>query len=199
MYRRKNHSHYQNANLYPYNATNKDVVWESSNESVATVDEKGTITVIKEGKTIKDIQLQEKYKDLPAGETHRAAAHLQHQLLGREEKRKGGLRETHRTAGRQPDHRRPDEPRGVLHQEALRGERLQELRREHLHARGRHGRQPRARGHRHQQERENQGAPHLHLGHRPQARQEAEEGDEKDAREHVPQLAALEEVPPREV
>lgn len=39
------------ANLYPYNATNKDVVWESSNESVATVDEKGTITVIKEGKT----------------------------------------------------------------------------------------------------------------------------------------------------
>jgi len=40
-----------NATILPVDATNKNVTWESSNESVATVDESGIVTGIKEGTT----------------------------------------------------------------------------------------------------------------------------------------------------
>lgn len=40
------------AELYPYNATNKELIWESSDENVATVTEKGTLTFISAGKTV---------------------------------------------------------------------------------------------------------------------------------------------------
>ena len=37
--------------VYPSNVVNKDVIWESSDESVATVNEKGTLTFVAPGKT----------------------------------------------------------------------------------------------------------------------------------------------------
>lgn len=40
------------ATLYPSNAKNKNIVWTSSDESVATVDAKGNIKALKEGTTI---------------------------------------------------------------------------------------------------------------------------------------------------
>ena len=36
-------------NVYPYNATNKDLTWSSSNEKVVTVDQKGTLKFVGEG------------------------------------------------------------------------------------------------------------------------------------------------------
>lgn len=39
------------AEIYPYNATDKEVLWESSDESVATVDEKGTMSFNAAGNT----------------------------------------------------------------------------------------------------------------------------------------------------
>lgn len=40
------------ANVYPAQATNKDVTWSSSNEGVATVDANGRVTVLAEGEAI---------------------------------------------------------------------------------------------------------------------------------------------------
>lgn len=38
-----------NRNVYPFDATNKTIIWSSSNEDVATVDENGQITAMKAG------------------------------------------------------------------------------------------------------------------------------------------------------
>jgi hypothetical protein len=41
-----------NAEIYPENATDKSVTWSSSNEKVATVDERGRVTGIKKGEAV---------------------------------------------------------------------------------------------------------------------------------------------------
>ena len=38
--------------MTPYNATNKGEIWKSSNEKIATVDDKGVITAVSEGKCV---------------------------------------------------------------------------------------------------------------------------------------------------
>lgn len=49
-------SEFQNTQIHPVilpeNATNKEIIWQSSNASVALVDSKGTVTALNEGKTI---------------------------------------------------------------------------------------------------------------------------------------------------
>lgn len=47
----KGESETLNAVVYPLNATNKSVTWSSSNPSIATVDNNGMVTAVKEGKT----------------------------------------------------------------------------------------------------------------------------------------------------
>lgn len=44
------------AELYPYNADEKDIIWKSSDEAIAKVDEKGTLTFISEGKVTISVQ-----------------------------------------------------------------------------------------------------------------------------------------------
>ena len=52
------------ATIMPENASNKEVIWTSSNESVATVSKQGIITTLKEGKTIITVTTVDgKYKD----------------------------------------------------------------------------------------------------------------------------------------
>ena len=42
-------THILTTTFFPENATNKNVIWKSSNEAIATVDNNGTITAVKEG------------------------------------------------------------------------------------------------------------------------------------------------------
>ena len=47
-----NQSYSLSSNTSPYNATNKNVSWKSSDETVATVDEKGLVTAVSKGEVI---------------------------------------------------------------------------------------------------------------------------------------------------
>ena len=52
IYLKEGESELLEANVYPSNATNKEIIWSSNNEKIATVDENGEITGRSEGKTV---------------------------------------------------------------------------------------------------------------------------------------------------